>query len=134
MQQFLDMALKQYDEIRRTLNQRQETSKLTALESAILRNCYFAQGAALYNLRRYEEAIEAYSTATNRYQHDPEVLTAFLQISDCYRRLGKRIAARGNIERAKLVLSRFPPDVDFARTTNFTREEWKDLLELYSRL
>ena len=134
MQQLLAGALNQYDAIRKILNRRQETSKLTRLESAILRNCYFAQGAALYNLRRYEEAIEAYSTATNRYQNDPEVLAAFLQISDCYRRLGKRIAARGNIERAKLVLSRFPPDVDFAKTTNFTREQWEDLLEQYSKL
>ncbi|MCG8585079.1 MAG: tetratricopeptide repeat protein [Pirellulales bacterium] len=134
MQQLLDKALAQYGEIRRILNRRQETSKLTALESVILRNCYFAQGAALYNLRRYEEAIEAYSTATNRYQNDPDVLAAFLQISDCYRRLGKRAAARGNIERAKLVLSRFPQDVDFAKATNFTRQEWTDLLELYSRL
>ena len=134
MQQLLAGALNQYIEIRKILNRRQEMSKLTTLESAILRNCYFAQGATLYNLRRYEEAIEAYSTATNRYQHTPEVLAAFLQISDCYRRLGKRLAARGNIERAKLVLSRFPEDVDFATTTNFTREQWKDLLDLYGRL
>jgi tetratricopeptide (TPR) repeat protein len=134
MQELLDRSLKQYGDIRRILNRRQESSKLTALESVILRNCYFAQGAALYNLRRYDEAIEAYSTATNRYQHDPEVLAAFLQISDCYRHLGKRVAARGNIQRAQLVLSRFPPDIDFLETTNFTRDQWKDLLDLYSRL
>ena len=55
---------------------RREQSQLNPLEQAILRNCYFARGAAFYELGRLEEAIEAYSAATNRYHNEPEVLDA----------------------------------------------------------
>ena len=58
-------------------------------EAAILRNCYFGRADALFDLGEYDDAIQAYSAATNRYQHDPESLEAYVQIASCHRRMGR---------------------------------------------
>ena len=83
---------------------------------------------------RYDEAIRAYSAATNRYQHQPEVLEALMQIAACYRRLGKPDEARGTLEQAKVMLARINRDAPFAETTNYTREQWLDVLNWYASL
>jgi tetratricopeptide (TPR) repeat protein len=98
-------------------------------EAGILRNCYFGRADALFDLRRYEEAIGAYSAATNRYQHEPESLEAYVQIASCHRRLGRVSEARGTLEQARVVLQRINPDADFRRTTRLARQDWVYLLD-----
>jgi tetratricopeptide (TPR) repeat protein len=133
-QQFLETAIRYYEETQQVLNRRQEQTELSSLEKSILRNSYFAVGAALVELGRYEDAIRAYSTATNRYQHDPEVLEAFTQIAACYRRLNKPREARGAVAQAKVVFERIKPNASFADVSIYSRKEWKDLLDWLSKL
>ena len=99
------------------------------VEQGLLRNCYFARADALFDLARYEEAIEAYSAATNRYQHEPASLEAYVQIASCYRRLGRTGEARGTLEQARVVLGRIRPEADFLKTTRFSRQDWLPLLD-----
>ncbi|HEY2146540.1 MAG TPA: tetratricopeptide repeat protein, partial [Pirellulales bacterium] len=106
MQALLMAATAQYEQVQDLLTRRQEQGELEPSEQAILRNCYFARGAALYDMGRYDDAIRAYSAATNRYQHAPEVLEALVQIAACYRRLGKPDEAHGMLEQAKVMLAR----------------------------
>lgn len=134
IQQYLNSAIQYYEQVQLSLNRRQETMELSALEKANLRNSYFAIGAALFDLGRFEESIRAYSTATNRYQHDPEALEAFVQIASCYRRLNKPQEARGTIQQAKIVMNRIPENADFALATNYSRREWVELLDWLSTL
>ena len=108
-QQYLEMAITYYEQTQEVLNRRQEQTELSSLEKSLLRNSYFSIGGALFELGRYEEAIKAYSAATNRYQHDPEVLEAFAQIAACYRRLNKPREARG-VQQALVVLERIKPE------------------------
>ncbi|HMC11329.1 MAG TPA: tetratricopeptide repeat protein, partial [Pirellulaceae bacterium] len=98
-------------------------------EAAILRNCYFGRADALFDLADYDDAIQAYSAATNRYQHDPESLEAYVQIASCHRRMGRLSEARGTLEQARVVLQRIRPDADFARTTRLARQDWTPLLD-----
>jgi tetratricopeptide (TPR) repeat protein len=133
-QQFLETAISYYEQTQEVLNRRQEQTELTALEKSMLRNSYFAAGAALVALGRDEDAIRAYSTATNRYQHDPEVLEAFAQIATCYRRLNKPREARGAVQQAKVVLERIDPNASFAEATIYSRREWKELLDWMGKL
>ena len=98
-------------------------------DAAILRNCYFGRADALFDLERYDQAIEAYSAATNRYQHDPESLEAYVQIAACHRRLGRISEARGTIEQARVVLQRIRVDADFKGTTRLARQDWVHLLD-----
>ena len=44
-------------------------------------------GSVLFDLGRYEEAIQAYLAVANRYQDSPEVLGAYVEMARSYRRL-----------------------------------------------
>ena len=134
LHRLLTAAVAEYEQVQETLTSRRERSQLSALEQAILRNCYFSRGAAFYELGRFDDAIAAYSAATNRYHNDPEVLDAFVQLFQCYREIGKPEEARGVVEQAKAVLARLPGDADFSQPTNHSREEWARVLDWLAAL
>lgn len=118
-----------YRELRDHLNAKEEQSELTGVERRILRNCYFGRADALYDMQRYDKAIQAYSNATSRYQHQPESLEAYVQIANCHRRLNRVAEARGTLEQAKVILERISADADFRQTTRYNREEWGNILD-----
>jgi TolA-binding protein len=128
MTEYLDEAIKGYNALITQLAEKQD-SQHWPNEAAILRNCYFGRADALFDVEKYEDAIQAYSAATNRYQHDPESLEAYVQIASCHRRLGKLSEARGTLEQARVVLQRIRPDANFARTTRLARQDWIPLLD-----
>jgi tetratricopeptide (TPR) repeat protein len=135
MHRLLEGAITHYDQAMARLQSPVEASasqEPAEAQATILRNCHFMKGAALFDLGRYDEAIRAYSSATNRYQHEPEVLDAYVKVADCYRRLNRLSEARGTIEQAKVVLNRMPGDVSFADKSNFDRQEWARHLEWLS--
>jgi tetratricopeptide (TPR) repeat protein len=85
-------------------------------------------------LGQYEVAIEAYSSATNRYHRRAEVLEAYVQIAACYRKLGKTVEAKSTLEQAKYALKHLPEDAVVDETTNYDREEWTRLLDTLDTL
>jgi tetratricopeptide (TPR) repeat protein len=95
----------------------------------LLRNCYMMQGSVLMELRRFDEARQAYQSVITRFQNDPVVLESFVQVANCFRRLEQPQMARGNLERAKVVLGKLPEDADFLASTNFNRQQWTLLLD-----
>ncbi len=127
-QQDLEAAVAEYDRLIARLGSAQEVSARPQLEKTLLRNSYFAKSDCLFDLGRYEDAIKAYSAASNRYQNDPESLSAYVQIAACYRLLAKPNEARGTLTQAKAVLSRMKPELEFTSTTPYTREQWEQLL------
>jgi tetratricopeptide (TPR) repeat protein len=132
--ELLETALKNFDLERDELLARQEQGPLSPLEEAILRNCFFARGAVLFELGRYRDAIDAYSSATNRYHRHPEVLQAYVQIAACYRRLGRPVEARSTLEQAKYALKHLPDDAAVDGSTNYSREEWNRILNTLDTL
>lgn len=125
----LEHAIRLYGELEYELTDKLETEgELHPVEAGILRNSYFAKGAALFEMQRYEQAIEAYSTASNRYQTDPIALEAFVQIAQCYSYLNRQVEARGTIEQAKIVLTRLPEDADYSETSHEDRDAWQAYL------
>lgn len=129
VEQLLEKALANFEQAIEALGSGSSPSTLLEQDRKILRNCYFARGATLFGLARYEEAAKAYASALNHYQDVPEVLDAYVQIAACYRRLGKPEDARGTLQQAKVALRRMKSDAPFLDTTNFTREEWSRLLD-----
>ncbi|MDP7015744.1 MAG: tetratricopeptide repeat protein [Pirellulaceae bacterium] len=117
MRNSLDKAHRRYSELLTMLDKRNDDTELSESESAMLRNCYFAQADALFELGKWAEAADAYSSASSQYQHRPESLEAFVQIAACHRRMDNHQQARGTLEQAKVVLQRLPPDADFKTTT-----------------
>lgn len=100
-----------------------------AHDDSMQRNCHYARGSVLFALQRYDEAIQAYSSVTDRYPQPPEALEAYVQIAACYRRLGRTVEARGTLQQAKYALKRFPEHVALDKTTNLTRDEWGRMLD-----
>ncbi|HQU44106.1 MAG TPA: tetratricopeptide repeat protein, partial [Pirellulales bacterium] len=125
--QLLEIGLARYEKELSAMLVRQEQRPLTRLEQAVLRNCFFARADILFDLGRYQEAIQAYASATNRYQQRPEVLPAYVQIAACYRRLGQADNARSTLEQAKYALKHLGEDLPFEQTSNYTRQEWGQL-------
>ena len=134
MQDELDGAVREFGTLIAELGNDRDGRGQSRLEQAILRNSYFGRADALFDLGRYDEAAEAYSAATNRYQNEPEALSAYVQIAACYRRQQRQIEARGTLEQARIVLGRIRKDADFRRTTPYSRDEWNNLLNWLSAL
>jgi len=134
IQAMFGKALQIYQQTQEALLRREEAGDLTPLESSILRNTYFAAAGLLYAMGRYEEAINAYQSITSKYQNRPEVLQAYLQLSECYRQLNRPAEAHSALEQAKIVLKRLKPDLPFVETTSYTAQQWSDLLEKASRM
>lgn len=132
--ELLENGLVRFEQELNAMINRQDQRALSPLEESILRNCYFARGAVLFELGRYPEAIQAYASATNRYQQTPEALEAYVQIAACYRRLGQEVEARSTLEQAKYTLKHLPDDADYDETTNYSRDEWIRLLDTLGTL
>lgn len=132
--QLLETGLSRFEQELTAILARQEQRPLTSLEQAILRNCFFARGDILFDLGRYQEAIPAYASITNRYQQRPEVLQAFVQIATCYRRLGQAEDARSTLEQAKYALKHLGEDLPFDQTSCYTRQEWGQLFQTLGAL
>jgi TolA-binding protein len=124
----LETALAQYQQLETMLTDEKHDAANTPLNQSILRNSYFSQAAALASLGRYEDAIQMYSSIASRYRNEPEVLEALVQSADCYRHLDRPQEARSAVLQAQAALERISKDADFRRTTNYTREEWTQLL------
>ncbi|MBX3414571.1 MAG: tetratricopeptide repeat protein [Pirellulales bacterium] len=127
----LHRAVAEYDRVQHEITRRQATGAISPLDAAMLRNCYFARGAALTELERYDEAIDVYNAATNRYQNSPAVMEAYIGTANCYRQLGQLDEARGIVSQAKVVLSRVRQDatVPFEEVTNYSSDQWELLLD-----
>lgn len=130
----LEMGLQNYELAITGLTNRLARDVLHPAEQKMLRNAYFARGTLMYQLGRFDEAIKAYTMAANRYQQQPEVLDAYLQVASCYRRMGRTAEHRSTLAQAKVVWKRMPENADFVGTTHLTREEWGKLLDSMARL
>jgi len=134
LQNDLQTAVDIYGAVLKELAFAPEDSSGEGIESAILRNSYFAKADALFDLDRFNEAIAAYSSATSKYHNKPAAIEAFVQIARCYRELNRPAEARGTLEQAKVVLKRIPDEVDFAATTRYNRDQWVRFLDWMTSL
>ncbi len=129
----LNAALRQFEEVQRTITLKTHDIDRDPLLGAMVRNCYMLQGAVLFDLGRFKDAIEAYSSVSSHYSSDPFVLETFVQIANCWRRLNRHDNARGAVHQAQIVLEKLPADADFANTTVLNRDEWQMLLANMSK-
>jgi tetratricopeptide (TPR) repeat protein len=127
----LNAALKQFEEVQVSITLKTHDLHSDPLLGTMLRNCYMLEGTVLFDLGRYKDAIEAFSNVASLYPENPFVLETFVQIANCWRRLGQDGKARGAIQQAQIVLQGLqglPSNVDFASSTALNREEWGMLL------
>jgi tetratricopeptide (TPR) repeat protein len=121
-------ALQVYSALQNELSRR-DAEDMTEQEKAVLRNARFALGDVYLELDRHAEALRAYQSAANHYANRPEVLDAYLQIANVYRRMDRPAEARTSLEQARIALRRIPAEARFEQSTNFNRKQWGDLLD-----
>lgn len=121
----LEAALRMYEKVRNEITLENSGGEL---DRVTLRNCFALAGEVLFELERYEDAIQSFSSVSTLYQNEPYMLEALVHIYYCWRRLHDRPKALGVIQQARLLLDRLPPDSDFATSTNLSRAEWDRLL------
>jgi tetratricopeptide (TPR) repeat protein len=124
----LKQAMENYMFLRENLGRR-DAESLTEKDKALLRNSRFAVGVVCCELERYPEALRAFQSVANHNATSPEVLDAYLQIANVYRRMSRPAEARTSLEQARLALRRIPPEVRCEQTTNYSREQWSNLLD-----
>jgi len=117
-------SLGYYRQVQNTLDSHWGTEEPTDETRKLLRNTYFGIGAACYHLGQFNDALAAYTTVTNRFQADPEVLDAYIEIARCRQAMGRPKDVRIALEQARIVLARLPSETRFDQTTPFTRTEW----------
>ncbi|MEQ8847916.1 tetratricopeptide repeat protein [Botrimarina sp.] len=121
----LEASLDMFNRVRRKLTLAESSDEL---DRATLRNCYVLAGDVLFELGRYDEAIQSFASVSTLHQNEPMMLPAFVQIYHCWRRLGDRPKALGVIQQARLLLERLPADAEFVEATSRSRREWDRLL------
>lgn len=129
----LGAALEQFKLVQSSITLKIEDVQDDGPYAAMRRNCYMLEGACLFDLGRYQEAIEAYQNVSSLYPNEPFVLETFVQIANCWQRLDRPENAHGAIQQAQITLEQLPGAADFASTTAFSREEWKVLLDNMSQ-
>ncbi|MBX3424325.1 MAG: tetratricopeptide repeat protein [Pirellulales bacterium] len=128
MNDYLERALATYGDVQRSITLAGGGDHDPLLKM-LLRNCYMMRGAVLFDLRRFDEAREAYSGLSSLYQNDPFVLEIQVQIASCLRRLDEPVKARLAIVQAQQLLAALPADANFLASTNFSRQQWELLLD-----
>jgi Flp pilus assembly protein TadD len=124
----LSTALEHFVAVRSAITVGTNDTHRDPMRSAMVRNCYMLAGTVLFDLGRYEEAVDAFYNVSSLYPDDPFVLETFVQIANCWRRLGRTDNARGAIRQAQIAFERLPADADFSTSTALSREEWRALL------
>ncbi len=129
----LNTAYNYFGDVQRAITLKTHDIHSDPLMGTMLRNCYMLEGAVLFDLKKYKEAIEAYSNVSSLYPDEPFVLETFVQIANCWRRLDKYENARLSVKQAQIALDRLPSNSDFTSTTILNRDEWRMLLANMSK-
>ena len=143
MQDLLSQARDGYRTLQSELRALEEIDMLGDLERRLLRDCFFELAHTYFMLAdfgldsaadNFNKAIVAYQSAANRYQHDPQVILAYIQISKCHERLGEKSYARSSLEQAKVILKQLPDESFASNSTSMSKAEWLEWLEWMQRL
>lgn len=129
IQRQLNEAQDQLEIVIETLQSKETAGLLDLLGQRMLRDSYFERAHNLYAMNKFEKAIEAYTSAANRYVEDPNVVLAYIQMANCYDRLGKPIDARGVAIQAMLIHKNLSEKSFTQDKTLMNRDEWRTWLE-----
>ena len=91
----------------------------------------FYAGDCLFDLGKYQDAIDAYDRAVFKYQDDPRCVGAYVQIVNANLALGRTEQAKAANERAKWIVQRLPAGAftDDSVGAVMPREYWEKWLE-----
>lgn len=127
---YLEKAALQFNALHEQITAETDTLEMNEKTQAIVRNCYFGEANAYFDLEKWDQAITAYMNVTGLFINKPEQLEALVQMAHCYRNLGNIKEAARTLNTAEQVLGRIPPELDghFVSVTRGDRAEWKSII------
>lgn len=134
MYERLDRALAEFQQLQTLLLTRQANGHLERQGQVMLRNCFFEIANCHFVREKYEDAIVAYSSSAGRYQNEPDSLTAYVQIANCYDRLQKPAEAMSTLAQAQLILKQLPDASFTGAPGTMSRDDWQRWLDWAMRL
>ncbi|MBI3864708.1 MAG: tetratricopeptide repeat protein [Planctomycetia bacterium] len=134
MHERLDRAIRELQQLQALLKSKLAAGQLDESGQGMLRTCFFDIPNCLFLLERYEKAIAAYSTYAGSYQHEPDSLIAYIQMANCYERLGKLAEAHSTLAQAQLILKQLPDNAFSTTTVAMSRTEWQRWLDWAMKL
>jgi tetratricopeptide (TPR) repeat protein len=105
----IERALSAYDRVVALLAPH-DAGELSEIEQTYLRTSYLCRGDCLFDLGRYQDAIEAYRETAWRYEGQAGAVSASMQIIHCHLRLGEAVEAGSALARLKWLLRKMPED------------------------
>lgn len=120
-------SLQTFEQVIATLAS-QDLSALSNLELTYLRAGYLYRADGLFDLGRYEAAIEAYNEAIWRYENLPTAVSASMQVLHCYQRLGQSDEARAALKRLSWLLRKIPPDAFETERGMSSKQYWEKMV------
>jgi tetratricopeptide (TPR) repeat protein len=131
IQRVLEAAGDKFDQV---IEQYRNSPAATPLDENYERLAWFHRAGCLFDLGRYEQAIEQYTAAARRYGDDPASLAAYIQIANACTELGRPREAKLARERAMWLLKRLPPDVLSSGRFTLSRDYWEQWLDAAGEL
>lgn len=101
---------------------------LSRLQRQEHRGILFDLADSLYELGRTEEAIRAYNIIIYRYESDPCVMAAYVQLANIFQTLGRADRFEAILERAYWTLEKIPAPVFVARFGGASKGYWQNWL------
>jgi tetratricopeptide (TPR) repeat protein len=105
----LNRAEELFTEVIRTLEER-PMSRLSPAEQLYLKQSYLYRADCAFDQGQYERAVTLYEDVSRRFRTDPYLLPAYVQILNCYQRLGKDDQARVALVRVRWLLKSIPAE------------------------
>jgi tetratricopeptide (TPR) repeat protein len=93
------------------------------------RQSYFYRGDCAYELANFDEAIRLYDAAAKRYEQEPAVLAAYVQIVNSYCAMGKMDEARVANEKAKALLRNLPAEAFNNGSFTMPKSYWEQWMK-----
>jgi tetratricopeptide (TPR) repeat protein len=106
-----------------------DDADLTDMERTYLRMSYLYRGDCLFDLLRYDQAIEAYQEAAWRYENLPAAVSASTQIIHCYLRLGQAAEVSAALARLKWLLKKIPASAFETERGMSSKEFWEGMVD-----
>ncbi len=131
--QRLAQALTLYQEICDSSVDR-DLRRMSELDLIALRNAFFYRADCAFDLGRYEQAIDYYDAAANRYANDAASLVAMIQIVNAYTKMGQLAEAQTANERARQRFRELPDEAFQRADLPLERRHWERWLESTTEL
>ncbi|MBL9119795.1 MAG: tetratricopeptide repeat protein [Phycisphaerae bacterium] len=102
-----------------------DESKLDSLERDALRLAHLYRADCLFDLGRYQEAIDLYEIAERRYSDSAVSMVALIQIVNAWHELGDLDRAATAHRRAEIRLTQLPDNAFLEAGSIFSRDAWE---------